>query len=210
MNMEHDQARRLRELVRQSRPSHAEKPCAAPIVTVAGGCAHVGATTVVARLAAELLRQSLKVELQSAEAVRAELPSDADIVLIDAGVGYSQRTAAMWNRACLVLLVTTDVRDAVLATYATLKLARTENLAIPVWLVPNQCVDAQAAENLCRRISGSCERFLGGAVPAATWLPKWAAEDESPVVSSNFATLARLVRDRTLSAFPMAFSLSAA
>ena len=210
MNMEHDQAQRLRELARQSRPCRAEKPRAAPIVTVAGGYPHVGVTTVVAQLAAELSRQFLKVELQSAADSRSELPSAADIVLVDAGVGFSQRTAPMWNRASSVLLVTTDAREAVLATYATLKLARTENPAIQICLVPNQCRDKQSAELLCRRISESSERFLGAAVPAAPWLPKWPADDESLAASSNITALVQFVRKRSLSALPMEVSLRAA
>ena len=199
MNIEQDQARRLRELARQFRASHVPKPRATLVVLVVGGYARVGVTTVVARLAAELSRQALKIESQLPDAMPGVQRHDTDIVLIDAGVGYSQCTEAIWNQANLALLVTTDGREVVLATYAALKLAKAEHPALPVWLLPNQCTDQHAAEVLCRRISESCERFLGTAIPAAPWLPLWNTEAEPTDGAVNVAKLARFLRERVLS-----------
>ncbi|MEX2167707.1 MAG: hypothetical protein WD851_00225 [Pirellulales bacterium] len=199
MNIEQDQARRLRELARQFRASHDPTPRATLVVLVAGGYPRVGVTTIVARLAAELSRLSLNVELQPVDAMRDDQHVDADIALIDAGVGYSRRAAAIWNQADLALLVATDAPEVVLETYAALKLAKAQHPALPVWLLPNQCTDQLVAEVLCRRISESCERFLGTAIPAAPWLPLWNTEAEPTDGSVDVAKLARFLRESMLS-----------
>jgi MinD-like ATPase involved in chromosome partitioning or flagellar assembly len=125
-----------------------------------------------------------------------QIRPESDIRLIDAGPGYSDRTVSIWKQADLMLLAATSAREVVLATYAAIKLAKANYVAAPIWLLPNQCFDAHEAEILHRRISESCERFLGCAIPVAPWLPNWDPKRESSETPTTMAELARFCRDQ--------------
>jgi MinD-like ATPase involved in chromosome partitioning or flagellar assembly len=199
MNMEHDQAQRLRELVREFRTSLPSESCAPIVVAVAGGSSKVGATTVTKLLAAEFSRKSINYKLlQSSEELNGD-KSEADIILIDVGAGYTERTSPIWQQADLVLLVTTEKQEAVLATYSTLKRAKSASRSLPIWLVANRCEDACAAESLYQRMANSCMRFLGCSVSGAPWLPIWNAIEESSTAGSSVAGLAQFVFSQTSS-----------
>jgi MinD-like ATPase involved in chromosome partitioning or flagellar assembly len=191
MNTQHDQARRLRELARQTRDGSAATMRVPAMIVVAGGCAGVGATTVSSQLAKELGHQWLNVELQAKWLEENQARCNADIVLIDAGAGSSPQIVQLWKRAGLVLLVTTPMQEAVLGAYAALKLANCEQCRTPIYLLPNRCADELEADVLHRRISDSCHRFLDREIAAAPWLPEWETNLQSK--KQSVALLARFV-----------------
>lgn len=204
MTMEHDQARRLRELVREARTGLSSENRAPVVVAVAGGGLHVGATTVVKLLVAEFSRKSMSIKLLHANEDLISDNSGADIILIEAGPGYSDRTASIWQQADMVLLVTTDEQEAVLATYSTLKRAKAANHALPVCLVANRSKDVFAAEVLYQRLSDSCRRFLDCSISRAPWLPICNENEESSATDTHVARLAQFILSQTSSALARA------
>jgi MinD-like ATPase involved in chromosome partitioning or flagellar assembly len=210
MNMQHDQARRLRELAQEARTNLTLESRAPTVVAIAGGGSQVGATTVAKLLAAEFSRRSLSTKLLEASEGWDRQQSGTDLLLIDAGAGYSDRTAPIWQLANLVLVVTTGEQEAVLATYSTLKRAKSANYTLPIWLVANRCENAFAAEVLYQRISDSCRKFLRCSVSRAPWLPRWDANEEPSAAGSRVAALAQLICNQTSSARLPALSQQAA
>lgn len=199
MTTEQDQARRLRELVRESSRLRFVESRARVAVVVAGGCPQVGTTTITHCLAAELDRQT-KPSCESHE--------DRSIVLIDAEAGYTDQTSAHWHDADLVLLVTTPDRDAVLETYATLKKARADLSHVPIYLVVNRCESYEVASDVGNRISESSERFLGIPVPMSGWIPEF--EKRALSANPSVAELARFLLDCPKAAKAMQASEAAA
>jgi MinD-like ATPase involved in chromosome partitioning or flagellar assembly len=72
----------------------------------------------------------------------------------------------------LVLLVTTADSSALLDCYATIKRSVADGAGPDIRVVVNQCDDGRAAGDAHRRLSESCQRFLGRAVPAVPALPR--------------------------------------
>ena len=203
MNIVQDQARKLRELVRHVDGTRVSERRSPAVVTIVGGCPQVGVTSIVTRLAAELARQSTRTAIQPGDKSLDDTSTGADIVLIDGGAGCSQEAASRWSNLDLVLLVVTGAREALLKTYETLKVATLANRNLPIYLVPNQCLDASEAESIHQRISVSCERFLGFAVPAATWMPMLHFESQPEDSNPNLVKLARFVIEHTLIEVPV-------
>lgn len=114
-------------------------------------------------------QQRLLEELQS-------LDGSIDLVVMDVGPGQSSWTQRLWQRAQLVLLVTTTDDAAVLDAYAALKVGVPNARGTEIRLLVNQANSETAAANVQRRIQNSCQRFLSHSVPAMPALPRYVRE----------------------------------
>lgn len=88
------------------------------------------------------------------------LNDQADLIIVDIGEAASDTATYHWSAADLVCLVTTPETSSVMGTYAVIKRQLTENQPADVRLIINH-TDDKAASDVFRRISRSCQRFLG-------------------------------------------------
>jgi flagellar biosynthesis protein FlhG len=115
-------------------------------------------------------QQRLLAELQTLRDV-------ADVLVVDVGSGLSSWTRRFWLRARLVILVTTTDDVAVMDTYAAIKLNVAESVAGDLRVLANQYDSSATADDVARRLSAACQRFLGCRVPALPALPQHVAMD---------------------------------
>jgi MinD-like ATPase involved in chromosome partitioning or flagellar assembly len=95
---------------------------------------------------------------------------EADVFIVDAGSGVSAITRRLWRQSRHILLATTADDQAVMDSYAHIKLA--ENDAnCDIRILVNQCENARTASRAVARIATACERFLNRTVKAAPALP---------------------------------------
>ena len=99
------------------------------------------------------------------------LEREFDFMVVDAGRGSTPWTKRLWNRAKLILLVTTPDDAAVLDSYAALKLGVADAVQLPVRLLVNQA-EAYEAADAHRRMENACQRFLSRSIPALPALPR--------------------------------------
>ncbi|MEX2317653.1 MAG: AAA family ATPase [Pirellulales bacterium] len=109
-------------------------------------------------------QQRLLCELQS-------LATESDLIIVDTGSGVTPWTRRFWQRSRLVLVVTTPDAGGIRETYATIKLASADQLDADLCLLLNQCDIPAQADDVHRRLSGACQRFLARSVPAMPSLP---------------------------------------
>jgi MinD-like ATPase involved in chromosome partitioning or flagellar assembly len=76
-----------------------------------------------------------------------------------------------------VVVVTTPDDVAVMDTYAAIKLSTTEAITSNERILINQSESNEVAEDIKRRLSTACQRFLQRDVPALPAVPKHAASD---------------------------------
>jgi flagellar biosynthesis protein FlhG len=113
-------------------------------------------------------QQHLLAEIQS-------LNADADIVVVDTGSGMTPWTRRFWRQAQMALVVTTTDDAAVMASYATIKLAAVDDSDADIRVLVNQCDKPALADEVLDRISAACQRFLGRPVAALPSLPRYSA-----------------------------------
>jgi len=89
---------------------------------------------------------------------------DVDVLIIDSGSGSTPWSRRLWQRANLVLVVTTPADVAMLDAYATLKRGAGADVTADIHVLVNQCDGAAAAKDVERRIATACRRFLGRTV----------------------------------------------
>jgi flagellar biosynthesis protein FlhG len=89
------------------------------------------------------------------------LGRNADVLVVDAGCGLTQWTRRFWQRARLVLVVTTADDAAILETYATIKRATYDRITTDVRVLANGHDREALAEGVQRRLSAACQQFLG-------------------------------------------------
>ena len=89
-----------------------------------------------------------------------QLNDQADLIIVDIGEAADDAATYHWCAADLVCLVTTPETSSVMGTYAVIKRQLTENRSANVRLIINHTDDKTAAD-VFRRISRSCQRFLG-------------------------------------------------
>ncbi len=110
-------------------------------------------------------QQRLFAELES-------LDGEFDLILMDAGRGSSSWTQRLWNRAKLILLVTTPDDAAVLDAYAALKVGVADAADVPIRLLVNQSEGSLQAADAHRRMEHACQKFLSRSIPALPALPR--------------------------------------
>jgi flagellar biosynthesis protein FlhG len=115
----------------------------------------------------------------------AELRDQADVLIVDSGSGMSTWTHRLWQRAALVLLVTTVEDVGIMDAYATIKQAGTGSCSPEIRVLVNRFEFATSAADAERRIAAACRRFLGRTVRPAPRLPR--CED----AGSTIATIPR-------------------
>jgi len=97
-----------------------------------------------------------------------------DIMLIDVGCGASESMGAYWQVADQVVLVTSPDDASVMDTYATIKVLHPGNESVQLGIVVNLAKSEAIATSVYKRISRSCQRFLGidlaaiGSVPVSS------------------------------------------
>ena len=85
-----------------------------------------------------------------------------DLIVVDVGSRFSPWWEQCWRDADLALWTTLVDREAVLGTYAAIKLAHVSGVTGKAsGLVVNRCGSPREAVDVHRRIAGSCQRFLG-------------------------------------------------
>jgi flagellar biosynthesis protein FlhG len=120
--------------------------------------------------AAETLDQSTGAHQRLLDQLAA-LGHCADVVVLDTGNGPSEAARRCWRAADRVLLVATPDAVSVMDAYATIKVLLTGGQLAKIGLIVNRAENADAAENVHRRIAASCQRFLGLAVDDAGHVP---------------------------------------
>jgi flagellar biosynthesis protein FlhG len=102
----------------------------------------------------------------------AALDTSVDALVIDGGSGATNWTRLFWQRATLVLVVTTPDDVAIMDAYATLKRGLADDVTADVRVLMNQCDSTTAAADAQRRIAMACQRFLGRTIGRAPRLPR--------------------------------------
>ncbi len=130
-------------------------------------------------------------------ALLAELSSNYDIVIGDAGAGIGQDVLRLSAAADRVLIVTTPDPAALADAYGLIKAidahGRELNLDLPTpELVLNQVDSADQADGLATKLRGICERFLVRSPRLAGWLPR------SALVGASIASQRPFAMDRPL------------
>ncbi len=101
------------------------------------------------------------------------LHGSTDVVVADLGCGMSPWAHRFWLSAQQILLVTTPNPAAVMASYATLKLAATGTLHERVRIVVNRCWEKQQARAVLARLDHTCRRFLDISLAHTSSLADW-------------------------------------
>ncbi|MCH7752662.1 MAG: hypothetical protein IH898_10975 [Planctomycetes bacterium] len=131
------------------------------------------------------------------------LGSQADVVLVDAGHGMSPWAERWWRAAQQVFLIATPQEAAVKDSYLAVKLAPWGDADGKVQLVVNQCDDRLSAEQITKRFSITCRRFLGlhveGAPPVACSQGETEGETFTADASVAFCQSVRLLATEIIS-----------
>jgi flagellar biosynthesis protein FlhG len=101
-----------------------------------------------------------------------------DLIVVDAGRGFTPWSQRLWSQGKLVVLVSTPDDDAVLDAYATIKQSGANGDQVPVRLLVNLADNAATADRAHRRIDKSCQRFLSRSVPALPALLRYDADHD--------------------------------
>lgn len=104
------------------------------------------------------------------------LDGSIDHIIMDAGSGQSSWTQRLWQRAKVVLLVTTSEDAAVLDAYTAFKVGRSIDSDLQFRLLVNQAETDLSATDTQQRIQRSCQRFLSCSIPALPALPRYQRE----------------------------------
>lgn len=100
----------------------------------------------------------------------AALGQTLDTIVLDAGAGLSRVVRRFWRSADLLLLVTAPEAQAIMDTYAAIKVLVAADFAMPIRSFVNLAPDEPAADAVHERLSEACCRFLGLAVAELGWL----------------------------------------
>ncbi len=105
-----------------------------------------------------------------------QLPNlPADVLVFDAGSGVTPWMRRLWQRADLVLVVTTPDDDSVMDSYATIKRGISEESS-DLRILVNQACDTATAVDIQSRLAAACRRFLGRTIARAPLLPRHSSE----------------------------------
>jgi flagellar biosynthesis protein FlhG len=102
----------------------------------------------------------------------AELRDHVDALIVDSGSGMNRWAHRLWQRAALVLMVTTVEDVGIMDAYATIKQAAAGDSTPEIRVLVNRFEFATAAADAERRIAAACRRFLGRAIRPAPRLPR--------------------------------------
>lgn len=136
------------------------------------------------------------------------LGTSMDVAVLDTGSGLNRIVRRFWRSADLLLLVAAPEAQAIMDTYAAIKVLISADFAAPIRSFVNLAADEVAADAVHQRLSEACQRFLGLAVSGIGWLGQEpcvpaAADAGRPVVLASapgrvlgcFERLARDVRE---------------
>ena len=101
----------------------------------------------------------------------AGLGARADLIVLDGGNGLHTFTRRLWQTCEEVILVSSPDSNAVLDTYATLKVAFNPLQPPRIHLLVNLCAEEEDAFQVHGRLDRSTRRFLGFELPLCRWLP---------------------------------------
>lgn len=115
----------------------------------------------------------------------------AELVLVDLGAQLTAWTRALWRASDCRLIVTTPDQNALMDTYAAIKLLTTQVGLAPIQVVVNQASGPPEAQEVYERLARTCLRFLALPVSQAGFVPvdPGLADREE---KSDLATLWRL------------------
>jgi flagellar biosynthesis protein FlhG len=119
-----------------------------------------------------------------------DLGDRAELLVLDAGNSPTHTAQRFWQAADLVLLVSTPELAAVMDTYASIKLLAPRHGAMPLHLVINMSPAAETAQEVGRRLTHACRRFLGVVLQYAGQVPLDSHVSASAAAGALFAVAA--------------------
>lgn len=158
-----DQASGLRELVRDVRHEAQRRENIVRERVVSTGPSRVAIVAATPEAYAKKFGTLLSEQAEACGVAVASSDSpapEADWLADDLGVGYDPRCDESWQRASVVVLVTTPDPEAVLAAYAALKSAHAMVPLPAVELVVWNANDSSHAELIYESLRSTCELFL--------------------------------------------------
>ncbi|NLY00074.1 MAG: MinD/ParA family protein [Rhodopirellula sp.] len=114
----------------------------------------------------------------------------ADYIIVDGGAGSGRALSRFWEVADSVVAVTTAESNAVMDTYASIKLLARRGNAPCVSALVNRAPSPRAAEEVYDRLARSCRRFLEVDLDYAGYVserPRWFGR---PVAGSSLMVTA--------------------
>lgn len=114
----------------------------------------------------------------------------ADALVIDVGSSRSPLSKRLWQSADMVVLVTTPEPDAIMDSYAAIKVLLGPATTVPVQTLVNLAAGHAVAVDVHGRIAQACQRFLGVQIGTAGYVPSdsiiaQAASSRSPFLLSS-------------------------
>jgi len=139
----------------------------------------------------------------------AKFQHDYDVILIDTGAGIAQTVISFLMGSDKIALVITPDPASIADAYAVIKVIRSVNMAVPIFLIPNMVSSAEEAEILYRKMNLMVNKFLnsqiilGGSV-LKDEMVSWSVKKQNPFVvdhpHSTPANSLRLLNRKILSA----------
>jgi MinD-like ATPase involved in chromosome partitioning or flagellar assembly len=99
-----------------------------------------------------------------------------DMIIVDAGRGWTPWSRRFWSSSMLNVVVTMVDDAAVLDAYGVLKASTAESLQAPVRVLVNQAPNDVVGHSAGQRIDNACRRFLARSVEALPALPRHVAD----------------------------------
>ncbi|MGI9456558.1 MAG: MinD/ParA family ATP-binding protein [Aeoliella sp.] len=147
------QAGRLRQLVRQVRRA-AIVATGPSVLSIVGANSSLDLDGVVHQLQVTAEERGVRVSS------KLDSHDQTDWQLSDAGVGFKPDDISTWQRATVVLMVTTTDEQAVLDTYTALKLAARETPLPAIEFLVQDVPHGESSRHVYDRLRDTLERFL--------------------------------------------------
>lgn len=112
---------------------------------------------------------------------------DYDIILIDTGAGIAQTVISFLLGADKIVLIITPDPASIADAYAMIKVVRSVNMSIPIFLAPNMVSTAEEGDILFRKMNLMAHKFLSSAILFGGSIMKdeliaWSVKNQSPFV----------------------------
>jgi flagellar biosynthesis protein FlhG len=117
----------------------------------------------------------------------AKFQHDYDIILIDTGAGIAQTVISFLIGSDKIALVITPDPASIADAYAVIKIVRSVNMSIPIYLIPNMVSSPEEADILYRKMNLMVNKFLNSQINLGGSVIKddliaWSVKKQSPFV----------------------------
>ena len=117
------------------------------------------------------------------------LKAQADLLIVDAGSNRNPFVRKFWRVASMVLVISTPDTNAVMDSYAAIKVLLAGETSIPVYTLVNFAIDRSNAFLVHERVRVTCKRFLGLRTAALGEVPVMQPIQESHPNPTAIATI---------------------